>query len=276
MKKALILSILLVFVIGGCKKQKKAEPSRKTVVTSIAPLASIARAVGGSNFDYRYIVPRSANPHTFEPTPGDMKAVQNSSIFIYIGLRLDPWAQKMADYARIRLAVGDSLKACNLPVENPHNIWLCPNHVKAVADIIGSALEELSPEFRDSIELNMERFSERVDSLEKWAKRFRVDTIKVMVYHGAWAGVLKEFGFQVVDVITENPAQEPSLNRINRVIESAKKQGVSVVVAESNFPLRVPRKVAEAIGAKLVVANPLYGGDYVDTMRKLLEDILGQ
>ncbi len=274
MKKSLIFAGLLLFLSAGCKKAKvEKRPGKKLVVASIAPLTAIAREVGDTLFDYRYIVPRSSNPHTFEPTPGDMKAVEKSSLFIYVGLKLDPWAQKMASYAPLSLAVGDSLKNYRLPLDNPHDIWLAPRHVKASAAIIASALEDISPKNKSTIEFNLRDFYSRIDSLMDYIAAQRVDTIRVVVYHGAWAGVLEELGFDVVDVIAQNPAQEPSLSRISEVIERAKERGVSVVVAEANFPDRVPSKVAEAVGARLVKADPLYERDYVSTLKALIDSV---
>ncbi len=277
MRKILLSTVLLALLFAGsCGKKKPETPENRLVVASIAPLASLANSVGGNHFDYRYIVPLSSNPHTFEPTPGDMKSVEKSTLFIYIGLRLDPWAQKMARYARTSTAVGDSIKKLGIRIDNPHNIWLEPHTVVSTARVIADALIKVAPELSDSIEAAYREFVSEVDSLMADISNYRPDTIKVAVYHGAWAGVLKSLGFHVVAVIANNPAQEPSLKRVNEVIRLCKEQRISFVIGESNFPTNVPKKVADEAGAKLIVANPLYNGEYVDALENLLKQIFEQ
>ncbi len=274
MRKILLSSALLAMLFAGsCGKKKPESPENRLVVASIAPLASIAKSVGENHFDYRHIVPLSSNPHTFEPTPGDMKSVEKSALFIYIGLRLDPWAQKMARYARTSIAVGDSIQKMGIHIDNPHNIWLEPHAVVSTARVIADGLIRVAPELSDSIEAAYRKFVSEVDSMMANISNYRPDTIKVAVYHDAWAGVLKSLGFNVVAVIANNPAQEPSLKRINEVIKLCKEQHVSFVIGESNFPTNVPQKVADEAGAKLVVANPLYNDSYLDALKNLLKQI---
>src|SRR5215212_3637555 len=47
------------------------EPDKLDVATTVAPISSIARNIGGDRIRLHGIVPDGTNSHTFEPAPSD-------------------------------------------------------------------------------------------------------------------------------------------------------------------------------------------------------------
>jgi len=60
------------------------------------PLADIARQIGGEKVEVVTILPAGASPHTYEPTPAQVKALAGSSLILKIGAGLDDWIGKVA------------------------------------------------------------------------------------------------------------------------------------------------------------------------------------
>ena len=49
-------------------------------MTTVAPLANIALNVGGSRINLTQIIPDGTDSHTFEPSPGDAKALSQGRV----------------------------------------------------------------------------------------------------------------------------------------------------------------------------------------------------
>ncbi len=88
-------------------------PQQKVaVVATILPLADWLRQVGGENVDVTVLVPPGRSPHTFEPTPSDLRRIARCRLFVSVGLGLDDWANRLGETASgaTRLALGERLK----------------------------------------------------------------------------------------------------------------------------------------------------------------------
>lgn len=59
------------------------------VATTVAPISSIVRNVGGTLIDLRGIVPDGTNSHTFEPAPSDATILARADLVIVNGLALE-------------------------------------------------------------------------------------------------------------------------------------------------------------------------------------------
>jgi len=54
------------------------------VATTVAPISSIVRNIGGDRINLHGIVPDGTNSHTFEPAPSDAKILANADVLIAI------------------------------------------------------------------------------------------------------------------------------------------------------------------------------------------------
>ncbi len=55
------------------------------VVTTVAPISSIVRNVGGDRIDLHGVIPDGTNSHTFEPAPSDAKFLSQADIIVVNG-----------------------------------------------------------------------------------------------------------------------------------------------------------------------------------------------
>src|SRR5688500_4782710 len=65
------------------------EPDLLDVATTVAPISSIARNIGGTRLRLRGLVPDATNPHTFEPRPSDAATLSGADLIIVHGLQRD-------------------------------------------------------------------------------------------------------------------------------------------------------------------------------------------
>ena len=103
MKKSGLVVLALVFVIAaalltGCGKEAKKETKdsgKLKVVATIFPEYDFLRQIGGDKIDLSMLVPPGSETHSFEPTPKDIKKVNEAKFFVYVGGDSDEWVSKI-------------------------------------------------------------------------------------------------------------------------------------------------------------------------------------
>jgi zinc/manganese transport system substrate-binding protein len=108
---------------------------------------SIAAQLGGDRVHVTSVITNpGTDPHDYEPTAADARAVAGARIAIINGVGYDAWATKLADAnpspTRTTLTVGDLVGA--KVGDNPHR-WYNPGNVRAVLDQITADYTKADP-----------------------------------------------------------------------------------------------------------------------------------
>lgn len=106
MKKFLsfALSLLIIFItafsFSSCSSDKenvKKDSSKISVVTTIFPYYDFTRSIAGDKADIKLLLSPGSEPHSYEPSPSDIVAIENCDIFIYNGGESDKWVESVLD-----------------------------------------------------------------------------------------------------------------------------------------------------------------------------------
>ena len=95
-KKIAALAAATALVLGsltGCTSKKKEDSDKLKVVTTIFPPYDFAKNIGMDKADVSVLVKPGAETHSYEPTPADIKLVQEADLFIYTGGENDVWVE---------------------------------------------------------------------------------------------------------------------------------------------------------------------------------------
>jgi zinc/manganese transport system substrate-binding protein len=155
---ALLCAALLA---GGCANGSvHTIGGRVRVVAAENFWGSIARQLGGAHASVVSIVVNPAqDPHSYEPTTADARAMATAQLAIVNGVGYDPWAPKLLAAnpvdGRTTLTVGALLGLHD--GDNPHR-WYDPTDVTAVARAITAALERLDPTHKRYFVQRLARF----------------------------------------------------------------------------------------------------------------------
>lgn len=105
---------------NGGKEQNKVENKKISVVATIFPQYDFVRQIAGENVELKMFLKPGEETHSYEPTPQDIIAIQNSDLFIYVGGENDAWVEdileSMPDNGRKTLKLVD----CVDTVEEEH------------------------------------------------------------------------------------------------------------------------------------------------------------
>lgn len=100
----------------GARKEKNTETDdgKISVVTTIFPPYDFVREIAGSQVDVKMLLKPGEETHSYEPTPQDMIAIQESDVFIYTGGENDVWVEdilsSMSDGDRLTLKLLDCVE----------------------------------------------------------------------------------------------------------------------------------------------------------------------
>jgi zinc/manganese transport system substrate-binding protein len=147
----LLLGLLAAVAVGtaGCASVGVAAAggSGVRIVAAENFWGSIALQLGGAHASVQSIIVNPAqDPHSYEPTTADARAMATAQLAIVNGVGYDPWASELLAAnpvgGRVALTVGSLLHLHE--GDNPHR-WYDPPDVLTVAGTITAALSRLDP-----------------------------------------------------------------------------------------------------------------------------------
>jgi len=148
------LAPVAAVALAGCSTTAAttapAHPSGSAVIDVVAAenfWGSLAEQLGGSRVKVTSIIDNpDADPHDYEPTAADGRAISAARLAIVNGVGYDAWATKLADAnpstSRTVLTVGDLVGAGD--GDNPHR-WYDPDDVRRVVDRITADYQKADP-----------------------------------------------------------------------------------------------------------------------------------
>src|SRR6266568_4641280 len=136
-------SLAALTVVAGCATtapKTAGAPGGATVrvVAAESFWGSLAQQLGGAHAAVNSIINNpDADPHDYEPTAADGRAIAGAQLAVVNGIGYDTWAGKLVDAnpagGRTVLTVGDLVGAKE--GDNPHR-WYNPDNVRTVIDAI--------------------------------------------------------------------------------------------------------------------------------------------
>jgi zinc/manganese transport system substrate-binding protein len=146
--RAGVATVLAVALLAGCARTGTvASGGRIQVVAAESFWGSIASELGGDRARVTSIVSNPAtDPHDYEPTPADGRALAVAQLAVVNGAGYDGWASKLLaanpSSGRVVLSVGDLVGVRS--GGNPHR-WYSPRDVERVIRAITAGYRRLDP-----------------------------------------------------------------------------------------------------------------------------------
>ena len=179
--------------------EKAQDDGRISVVTTIFPQYDFVRQIAGDSVDLKMLLKPGEETHSYEPTPQDIIAIQNSDIFIYVGGENDAWVEdildSMPDAGMRTLKLidcvdtveeehvegmqeqpghsheeeeyhGDETEEAHSVHEIDEHVWTSPVNASAIVDEIKELLAQTDPDNRQRYEENAEAYEAELAALD--------------------------------------------------------------------------------------------------------------
>ncbi len=253
------------------------------VVATIFPLTDMVRQVGKEHVEVTTLLPPGANPHTFEPTPAQIREVAGANIFVCIGAGLDTWATKLLaarSGSSTVVTITDGLHllgaqdAHDAHGGDPH-VWVDPVLMRDHAvPAIAAALSQHDPEHRSAFNSAAGEFQAALTQLDVdiRAALTPMATRNYIAFHSAWRYFGARYDLDEVGVVEAFPGKEPSAREIAAVVERARATHVRALLIEPQFNARIAQQIASEFGGHTVLVDAIGGHDvagrnhYIDLM----------
>jgi len=290
------VALALCLVLAGCGRGEPAgaagsRAGRVRAFVSIQPQAFALERVGGPHVDVQVLVEPGQEPHAFEPTPRQMAALAESSVYFLggvpfehalaerlreagEGLRLvdavegiEPRAMKSRGHPEHEDA-GAGGHAHTAPAD-PHT-WLDPNLLAVQARHMAAALGELDPDHADAYARNLAALEADLAALDARIRGIcaGLEQRRFIVFHPAFGYFADAYGLEQIPIEVEG--KEPGPRELAELVDRARALDVRVIFAEQQFSQSSARAVAEAIDGRVVLLDPL-ARDYVANLERIAE-----
>jgi zinc transport system substrate-binding protein len=257
-----------------------------SVVATIFPLADIVQQIGGADVQVVTLLPPGASPHTFEPTPAQMREIARAQVCVCVGAGLDNWTTSLlaAGGADIRVVtISDGLQQLGSTEMHgppgqgldPH-VWLDPVLVRDhVVPMIADALAQVAADQRAAFATNAARFRDALSDLDTDIRHTLapLSGTSYVAFHSAWRYFSRRYGLHEVAVVEPFPGKEPSAQEITAVVKAARAAHARALLVEPQFSARIAEQIAREFGGHTLLVDPIGAADlpgrnhYLDLMR---------
>lgn len=280
----LMSSLLPLAVCAACSSPADKD-MRPTLAVSVAPQASLLKAIAGDDFDVVTVLGGGANPETFEPGMATRLAVDKSAAYFTTGGHLPFEAalgESLADDVRI-VNTGYGIEPAygthggNTDGDHPEggadpHVWTSLVNLAVMVDNMTTALAELNPAHEAIYVRRADSLLTRLDSIDENYRRRLADAPAraFAVWHPSLSYFARDYGLRQIALGQEH--KELSALRLKSLIDSAAREGTRVFFFQREYDSRQAATANERIGSRLVTIDPL-SPDWEEQMDLIVDEL---
>jgi ABC-type Zn uptake system ZnuABC Zn-binding protein ZnuA len=276
--------------------EKAAESGKLNIVTTLPLFADFAREIGGDRVEVNSLLPIGSDPHTWEPSPGDVQRVTDADIAFANGLDLEPaainviepnlggsapfvlLAEKAEEAGATVAQLPEGFEEEGAPAGEEHgddpHMWMDPVNAELYAAIIRDALTEADPEGKSSYDKNYESYIKTIKDVKSYVSDKLNDVTetnrKLVTTHDAFGYFAHAYGLSIVAFVAPSPGQESSPEDIAKLSRAMKDTGVPAVFVEPQIATEgeILRQAGEDAGVQVCT---LYSDSLDDQVTTYIE-----
>ena len=299
LKKSIAFLAVLVFlftaitvIIINIKHPQKNKGDKIEVVATLFPQYDFVKQVGGDKVNVTLLLPPGSESHTYEPTPQDMVLIDESSLFIYTGKEMEPWADNLISGMKNNIRVLDlsnTVKLINVEefeeehsdenAEHEHehehehdeeghhhtydpHIWLNPQYAIKMVRSIEQELSIIDPNNSEYYKSNADNYIKQINDLDyEFEETVKNAKSPKIAFGGAFAYAyfVERYDLDFISAYeTCGESAEPSTVKVKEVIDFINKNKIPVIFYKEYTTGNIAKTISEATGAKMLVFNTVH------------------
>ena len=267
-KHLLPLLFLLLLTTTWCSCADTPSDNRPTITVSMEPLRLVTEAVAGDAFRIVSLMPKGANPETFDPTPRQLMELNSSkAVFMFGTMPFERTVLPRMTGNAAGIALFEVAKDVK-PLENPGHahgsasgldphVWMSVRNLSLMAERVCNALCEVVPDSADGFRQRLSKFQNEMAQLDETLTQ-RLKGLRhrsFLIYHPALGYFARDYGLRQLPV--ELDGKEASAARLEQLANAAKTDSVQVVFLSEEHQGLQAQHLAEILQVPLVRINPL-------------------
>ncbi len=266
---------VIILLISSCSGKDKIQSDKIKIAVSVFPISDIVKNIAGDKAEVFFVVPAGANPHTFEPSPSDVKKISSAGYFIGVDENFDGWMEKFLtrESSRYYLIRNEAFNKYSFNKNilnredhqankekhddengiNPH-IWLTFRGGKIIAVSVLNFLIKIDKQNEEYYKKNYNNYSEKLDAEDKIAseKLKKLKFRKFIQWHPSWNYFAEDFGLEITGVIEAGHGTEASVKKMKDLSSDAKKNNIKIIIVDLDLKSRAAETLVMEIGGRLV------------------------
>ena len=295
----------------GCGvKQEEPDDGKLKIVTTIFPQYDFVRAIAGGTgaVNVRMLLSPGEEVHSYEPTPLDIKEIQNCDLFIYVGAENDVWVDRilenMGDKRPETLRLVDLTETVaeesveGMMEEKGHDheesreeeadehVWTSPVKAAEITEAIAQKMAELDPANADDYLANAQDYEAKILDLDAQFRQIAENAERKVLVFGDRFPIryfAEEYGLDYFAAFPGCSSEsEPSASTLAFLIDKVREEEIPVVFSIEFSNGNIARAICESTGAVQRTYNSCHnvtkeqmenGATYVSLMSENLETI---
>ena len=260
--------LTLFFLVMFLFTPSKIFAKQISITCSLFPVYDFTREIVKDNAEVKLILRPGVEPHEFEPSPMDIKALNDSDVFIFTGKNMEGWAEKISSSLTFTKII-DASKNIELINNDPH-IWLDLNRAEIMVENILEGICEADNERAEIYKLNARNFLLKLSGLDE--KFMGLKKNKSLVFAGEFSCnyFMKRYGFEYVSAY--DGENEPSVKRMAEILKYIRENNVRYIFSDAGEILPVTKSISEQTQTEILIFNSLHKGTDKKTFLQNMKD----
>jgi ABC-type Zn uptake system ZnuABC Zn-binding protein ZnuA len=237
-------------------------------------LADIAQNVAGDRLHVSSLLSEGVDPHSFEPAPGDVAKVAQSTVLIVNGAGVEGFLDRLLQNAggqRLEIVASAGLtsrtaregEAVELArpgaaAEPDPHFWLDPTKVITYVTNIRDGLTKADPAGAATYAANADAYIRQLRDLDQWiasqVQQIPPEQRVLVTNHEEFGYFADRYGFKVIGTVIPSTSTEasPSAQELARLIDRIKATHARALFLEAGTNQQLAQQVAGETGARVV------------------------
>ncbi|MDX9856635.1 MAG: zinc ABC transporter substrate-binding protein [candidate division Zixibacteria bacterium] len=288
-----VAALAIVALFSGCgsrTSEQEDSDEKLHVAVSILPQAYFVDRISGGNAAVTVLIPPGSSPHTYDPSPRQMTELATTDVLFVAGVPFEeallPRLHSVNPHMRV-IPSGDGIPVRRSEesgidghdgdhdhhTDNDPHTWLSPRNAIVHARAIARELESLDSGHAETYRRNLDSLVRDIEALDAEIRQMLHGTAgrKMYVFHPAWGYFTDEYG--LIQVPIQSEGKEPGSRQLAELTEHAAADSVRAIFVQMQYASQSPHVIADAIGARIVLVDPL-AYDYVENLRSVAREVI--
>jgi zinc transport system substrate-binding protein len=277
----LLLGSLATLSLTACSGNEAETTANSIVIAaSFYPIEEIVSNLSGGTIGVVGLTPPGAGSHDLELTSEQLTELEDSDVLFYLGDGFQPGIEKVMTSLPKSVQVVDLLERITVrdivpqleglegetdgesleSGKDPH-VWLDPANMIIMANHVHDVLQDIQGIDKKSLDSSLNTY---LADLTKLGSEFddglkQCESNVIVTSHRAFEYLAARTNLQQVAIAGVNPDSEPSTKSMQEIAKFAQANRVSTIFFETLLPEDLARTIANEIGAKTDLLDPIEG-----------------